>query len=275
MSLDVLTAIWRDPPCKGGDLLCLLAIADNADENGYAWPSVETIARKAAMGERGAQKCLKNLAQMGLIRIEVGGGRSKTNAYQITTNGIGPQDGHKNPEQNTVNGSSPFIAENPEQPCKNPEPPFAKPRTPVHLNSQEPSVEPSETDLSRKAKIPQIWQPCPEMLAYARKVELTEDETAEIAHEFHGYWLERKDQGARKTERGWRQTWNNHIRNVAPSYKRNRPKNTGIKGTRYDPSLAERAAERVEEMDFRQGDDPSQPLLPARHFTGGHGGGAG
>lgn len=98
MSLDVLTAVWRSPPCKGGELLCLLAIADNADDYGYAWPSVATIARKAAMSERGARKCLTKLVEAGLITIEVGGGRKKTNAYQITTNGIGSKVKHNNPE---------------------------------------------------------------------------------------------------------------------------------------------------------------------------------
>lgn len=143
MSLDVLTAIWRDPPCKGGDLLCLLAIADNADDEGFAWPSVATIAKKAAMGERGAQKCIRKLAEMGLILIRSGGGRNKTNAYQITTNGVGEAHSHQNPEQNTPPPSSPFKGVNPEQSCINPEPAFAKPRTPVHPNSQEPSKEPS------------------------------------------------------------------------------------------------------------------------------------
>lgn len=142
MSLDVLTAIWRAPPCKGGDLLCLLAIADNADDKGYAWPSVSTIAKKAAMGERGAQKCIRNLAENGLLIVNSGGGRNKTNAYQITTNGIGEEHKHINPEQNTPPPGSPFSKINPEQDDINPEPPFAKPRTPVHPNSQEPSKEP-------------------------------------------------------------------------------------------------------------------------------------
>ena len=143
MSLDVLTAIWRAPPCKGGDLLCLLAIADNADEFGYAWPSIATIAKKAAMGERGAQKCVQKLAGAGLISIKRGGGRNKTNAYQITTNGIGVETEHTNPEQNTPNKVHPLPNINPEQSCINPEPAFAKPRTPVHPNSQEPPIEPS------------------------------------------------------------------------------------------------------------------------------------
>ncbi|KZY51013.1 hypothetical protein A3734_06535 [Sulfitobacter sp. HI0054] len=150
MSLDVLTAIWRDPPCKGGDLLCLLAIADNADDTGFAWPSISTIAKKAAMGERGAQKCVKKLAEAGLISIDAGGGRNKTNAYQITTNGIGQNVEHKNPEQNTPNPGSPFTPINPEQTCINPEPAFAKPRTPVHPNSHEPSIEPSVVNKSAR-----------------------------------------------------------------------------------------------------------------------------
>lgn len=121
MSLDVLTAIWRDPPCKGGDLLCLLAIADNADESGYAWPSVQTIARKAAMTERGAQKCLAKLVEAGLLRVEIGGGRGKSNAYQITTNGIGVEEEHKNPEQYSPNSVHPLAPQNPEQRDINPE----------------------------------------------------------------------------------------------------------------------------------------------------------
>ncbi len=143
MSIGVLTEIWRKPPCKGGDLLCLLAIADNADDEGYAWPSMKSIARKAAMSERGAQKCVKKLSDMGLIRIDVGGGRNKTNGYQITTNGIGEDPEYTNPEQNTPNGGSPFTPINPEQTRINPEQSNAKPRTPVHPNHQEPSSEPS------------------------------------------------------------------------------------------------------------------------------------
>lgn len=144
MSLDVLTAIWRDPPCKGGDLLCLLAIADNADEFGYAWPSVETIARKAAMSERGAQKCLAKLSEAGLVTVEIGGGRGKSNAYQITTNGIGETASHKKGEQNSPNTVHPLKGINPEQSDINPEQSCNKPRTPVHPNSKEPSYEQSE-----------------------------------------------------------------------------------------------------------------------------------
>ena len=135
MSLDVLTAIWRDPPCKGGDLLCLLAIADNADENGFAWPSMETIARKAAMSARGARKCIGNLADAGLISVEIGGGRYNSNSYQITTNGVGERSQRNNPEQSSRNRVPSKVNRNPEQNDTNPEQSCTKPGTPVPPNS--------------------------------------------------------------------------------------------------------------------------------------------
>lgn len=142
MSLDVLTAIWRAPPCKGGDLLCLLAIADNADERGFAWPSIKTIATKAAMSERGAQKCLAKLSDAGLLSVEIGGGRGKSNAYQITTNGISEHLKHNNPEQSSPNRVHPLETINPEQSDINPEQNDAKPRTPVHPNRKGTAKEP-------------------------------------------------------------------------------------------------------------------------------------
>ena len=159
MSLDVLTAIWKHPPCKGGDLLCLLAIADNADDLGYAWPSIQTIARKAAMSERGAQKCVAKLVNAGLVTVEIGGGRGKSNAYQITTNGIGETLEHKNPEQYSPNTVHPLGGINPERCDINPEQSDTKPRTPVHPNSQEPSIEPSESPLTPQEILETVLRP--------------------------------------------------------------------------------------------------------------------
>lgn len=139
MSISVLTAIWARPPCAGGDLLCLLAIADNANDEGYAWPSMDTIARKANLSERGARKCVRNLQEMGLVSVESGGGRRKTNAYQITTCGVGQSDEHKNPEQNSRNPSSGYSGETRNNATQNPEQSDTKPGTPVPPNRKEPS----------------------------------------------------------------------------------------------------------------------------------------
>ena len=84
MAIEVLTAIWRDPPCGGGNLLVLLALADNADEETWAcWPSMATIARKAAMSERNARNCIRDLTERGLISVEIGGGNGRPSTYTI------------------------------------------------------------------------------------------------------------------------------------------------------------------------------------------------
>lgn len=143
MSLSVLTSIWRAPPCGGGDLLCLLAIADNADDDGYAWPSMETIARKAALTKRGAQKCVRNLQEMGLIQIKVGGGKGKTNAYQITTCGVGEQPEHTKGEHYSVNPSSPYEPPKGELSCSKGEQSDTKGEPQFTQNHQEQSIEQS------------------------------------------------------------------------------------------------------------------------------------
>jgi hypothetical protein len=51
-----------------GDLLVLLVLADHAHDDGSnAFPSVETIARKARLSERGARYALRTLEESGAI----------------------------------------------------------------------------------------------------------------------------------------------------------------------------------------------------------------
>jgi DnaD/phage-associated family protein len=67
---------------KSGKLV-LLAIADNADDDGYAFPGVKTIADKSDMTERNAKRVIHNLAEAGQLYIATGRGRGNTNAYVI------------------------------------------------------------------------------------------------------------------------------------------------------------------------------------------------
>jgi len=67
----------------------LLAIADNANEYGEAWPSVPTLAAKCRMSVRNAQELLSRLADAGELHISVQGGMrtpaGATNMYTIVT----------------------------------------------------------------------------------------------------------------------------------------------------------------------------------------------
>ena len=77
-------AIELEPSSK----LLLLALADIADDRGFAWPSVSTLARKSCVSVRTAQRVLRALSAPPAPLIEVSpqvaqNGRQRTNAYQL------------------------------------------------------------------------------------------------------------------------------------------------------------------------------------------------
>jgi len=83
MSIKVMTTVWTEAPYQGGALLILLAMADWADDNGYCWPSVRTLARKSRQSERNVRKCLARMKGEGTISVETNAGPHSTNRYQI------------------------------------------------------------------------------------------------------------------------------------------------------------------------------------------------
>lgn len=76
MSVDVSGWVLRHSPTTGTDRLVLLVLADAADSDGTnAWPSLDTIAQRANVNRRTAQRSLRRLDDDGHIAIEsnVGG----------------------------------------------------------------------------------------------------------------------------------------------------------------------------------------------------------
>lgn len=62
MSIGVMSWVWKDSKATGTDKFVLLAIADNAwDDGSNAWPSVATISRKTGLSTRTVQRCIQNL----------------------------------------------------------------------------------------------------------------------------------------------------------------------------------------------------------------------
>ena len=84
-----MASVWKHSDQSGTALLMLLAIADNANEYGEAWPSVPTLAAKCRMSVRNAQELLSRLADAGELHISVQGGMrtpaGATNMYTIVT----------------------------------------------------------------------------------------------------------------------------------------------------------------------------------------------
>lgn len=83
MSIKVMSIVWSRAPVQGGDLLMLLALADNADDNGVAFPAVPYLASKARMTERNVQLCLRKLQGGGFIQIVPRAGPSGANKYRV------------------------------------------------------------------------------------------------------------------------------------------------------------------------------------------------
>lgn len=95
MSIRVMTSVWQYSACKGSDLLLLLALADRADDDGYCYPKVATLAQKTRMSERSTQYNLKRLVEVGELEMRPGEGPYGTNLYRVITRATGGKEGCK------------------------------------------------------------------------------------------------------------------------------------------------------------------------------------
>jgi hypothetical protein len=89
MSVRVMQAVWQHSKQSGGALVLLLAIADNAhDDGGGAYPSIDTLARKARMTGRNVNILLKALVADGEIAVDPGAGPHGVNVYRVLLPGL-------------------------------------------------------------------------------------------------------------------------------------------------------------------------------------------
>lgn len=93
MSVYVTSLVWKFSKSSGSTLLVALAIADFADDEGRAYPSVSTLATKARVSERTAQYALTELVGLSELAIERGTGPRGCNTYHILVEALrGAQD---------------------------------------------------------------------------------------------------------------------------------------------------------------------------------------
>lgn len=78
-----MNAVWNGSRHKGGNLLVLLAIADFANDEGWAYPSVATLARKSRMTTRNVRLALNALVASGELLRDRGEGVHGVNLYQV------------------------------------------------------------------------------------------------------------------------------------------------------------------------------------------------
>lgn len=83
MSVQLMAAVFEQGPANPHLRLLMLAIADHADEEGVAWPSVDRLAAKCSVSARQVQRSLQQLEAEGWLVVERGRGRGNTSLYRL------------------------------------------------------------------------------------------------------------------------------------------------------------------------------------------------
>ncbi|MFJ8625606.1 hypothetical protein ACIRD3_22530 [Kitasatospora sp. NPDC093550] len=79
--------VWSESKACRGSRLVMLALAREADDQGRAILTLEEISRLTGLTVRSITTCLGDLASLGEISRESGGGRSKCSSYSILLGG--------------------------------------------------------------------------------------------------------------------------------------------------------------------------------------------
>jgi hypothetical protein len=142
VSFKVTNWVWARSESRNGARLVMLALADRADDNGSAWPSIDDLAERTKLSPRAVQKGITNLVELGELEVDNGGGRHRSNRYRITPKPR-TSDGVTDQKPRTSDGVSSEETPNfaPETPNFEAETPNSATQNPVQ-SSPEPPVEP-------------------------------------------------------------------------------------------------------------------------------------
>lgn len=62
----------------------MLALADFSNDEGWSWPSIPTLAKKARISDRHVRRILKALEEAKVLEVDHRNGRNNTNRYKLT-----------------------------------------------------------------------------------------------------------------------------------------------------------------------------------------------
>jgi hypothetical protein len=96
MSFEVVEKVLDNGPADRTETLLLVAIAEHADDDGYAWPGVEKIAHRTRCCKRQAIRLIKKLSLDGwIVTLPKSAGESKkVTAYQFNLTKIADRESH-------------------------------------------------------------------------------------------------------------------------------------------------------------------------------------
>lgn len=209
MSVSTMAAAWKGSIHGGTELLMLLAIADFADDEGNAYPSIGTLAKKCRMKQRNVNYLIKTLQESGELEIRIGQGPKGTNRYRINVHRLAMQ---------SLAGvqQSARLQRSAHTPAKHCTPPLQPIADKPSVNHQEPS-EVASPKAKKGSRLSPSWQPSSEDLAYCQEKRPDLD-PVETAEGFRDYWIAQV--GSKAVKADWPATWRTWVRNqrVKPAF---------------------------------------------------------
>jgi hypothetical protein len=95
-----MTMVWS-MEMTPRDKLVMLALADNASDEGFCWPSIGTIRAKTCLSERSVQNAMVHLRNRGLVKVKAKVGHSNT--YTLCENELAALAGKRRAEKPVYN----------------------------------------------------------------------------------------------------------------------------------------------------------------------------
>lgn len=86
MSIKIMSAVFESKTLGPIERLVMLSLADHCDDDGRCYPSIQRLCERTGLSERAVQSNISKLRDAGYIRVESGGGRSRSNMYFISPN---------------------------------------------------------------------------------------------------------------------------------------------------------------------------------------------
>lgn len=212
MSNRVLDWVFQESPATGNDRLVLIAIADEANDDGRnAYPGIDRIATKSRVPKRTVLRCLERLEEAGALivnRPEVRG-RGHFNTYVVLMEKGDTVTPIPEPEK-VRNGATEGdkrcgTVQNHAQTVLDPLTPSAK------------ALDPSSPSQARGARIPDDFAPDAAMRAWAQ-AKVPNVNLARETEKFCNYWRAKGGREARKLD--WPATWRNWMLNADDSLQR-------------------------------------------------------
>ena len=257
MSIALMTEAWKAEMPTGRKFV-LLALCDNANDQGECYPSIQTIAGKCSMCERAVQGHLADLEQAGMVVRAIRKGRSTL--YRI------------DPRRFCT------PAENAPLQIMHPTPADFAP-----ITVKEPSVEPSSNrqgggaqgkgqgngnrkqERKNASRLSPDWRASDDDWQFATDAGFEPEAVSAIEATFRDYWLAKP--GADGTKLDWAATWRNWVRRECGQQPSGRRGGAGGGGRRPSRTTADAFAELLAETA-----EGHQPRAGLRHLQGPAGG---